>query len=268
MKRILYPECAAGLSGDMAVAALLDLGASEERLRGILGTIPLEEPVEIRISRVKKSGLDVCDFDVVLPEEIDPHDHDMEYLHGSGAAAVPHGGAKERGPKELRRLYEASEMSAAAKETAGRILDILAAAEAKAHGVALEQVHFHEVGAADSVIDIAAFAVCYEEICERYGIKETVVTGLTEGCGTVRCRHGVLPVPVPAVVNIAEAYGLPLRLTKTEGELVTPTGAAIAAALSDGASLPETCRVVAAGLGAGKRDYPTAGFLRIMVLEA
>lgn len=275
MKRILYPECASGISGDMAVGALLDLGASEEKLREILHTIPLAEPYEIRISRVKKAGLDTCDFDVVLPEEIDPHDHDMEYLHGTKNMVKEKDSVHEghththghRGPGEIRELYQASAMSEGAKAVADRILTILAEAEAKVHDVPVSQVHFHEVGAVDSVIDIAAFAICFDEVCHLHGIDEVIVTGLTEGRGTVRCQHGILPVPVPAVTQIVTKHRLPLRLTQIEGELVTPTGAAIAAAIATGCELPEECRILSCGLGAGKRAYETAGFLRMMLLE-
>lgn len=154
-------------------------------------------------------------------------------------------------------------MSRRAKETALRIFRILAEAEAQAHGLLAEQVHFHEVGAVDSIVDIAAAAVCLDNL----DITEVIVTELYEGRGTIRCQHGIIPVPVPAVVNIASAHHLPLHLTETKGELVTPTGAAIVAAVRTRDSLPERCRILKTGMGAGKRDYGRTGVLRSMLIE-
>ena len=291
MSDVLYLECASGISGDMAVAALLDLGASEEHLRRVLSTLPVTEPYEIVISRVKKSGLDTCDFDVVLPKEMDTHDHDMQYLYGhlqehekrgpvrhaqehgiKGALTQvqehdKHQPHTHRGPKEIASIFNASAMSEGAKQVALRILSVLTDAEAKAHGVMPDEVHFHEVGAVDSIVDIASFAICFDELCQKMQMQDVIVKEIAEGKGTVRCQHGILPVPVPAVTNIACAHHLHLHMTEVEGELVTPTGAAIIAAVKTKDQLPESMQISAVGLGAGKRDYETAGFLRIFLLE-
>ena len=297
MSKTLYFECASGISGDMAVAALLDLGAPELNLKETLATLPITETYEIRINRVKKAGLDTCDFDVVLPKNLDTHDHDMAYLYGhlqeknadpgkveQEAGTEVHSGQKDhkhvhpghekehehhahRGPKEIAAIFDSSAMTTGAKETAHRILDILTDAEAKAHGVARDQVHFHEVGAVDSIVDIAAFAICFDALCRTYAVNDCIVKEITEGCGTVRCQHGILPIPVPAVVNIAAAGGLRLHMTQVAGELVTPTGAAIAAAVKTKDQLPASCQIEAVGLGAGKRVYETAGFLRVFLLD-
>ena len=271
MSRQLYFECESGISGDMAVAALLDLGASQQHLLQVLQTLAIPESYEVRVTRVKKSGLDVCDFDVVLPKELDPHDHDMDYLFGhqhEESSMMPHHTHHSgRGQQEIAEIFHHSQMSVGALQTADAILDCLADAEAKAHGIPREQVHFHEVGAIDSIIDIAAFAICFDELCHKEMITDVIVRQLTEGTGTVRCQHGVLPVPVPAVTNIASAYGLQLHLTDIAGELITPTGAAIAAVVQTKDRLPDTVTVVATGLGAGKRNYDTAGFLRILMLD-
>ena len=297
MSKTLYFECASGISGDMAVAALLDLGAPELNLKETLATLPITETYEIRINRVKKAGLDTCDFDVVLPKNLDTHDHDMAYLYGhlqeknadpgkveQEAGTEVHSGQKDhkhvhpghemehehhahRGPKEIAAIFDASAMTTGAKETAHRILDILTDAEAKAHGVARDQVHFHEVGAVDSIVDIAAFAICFDALCRTYAVNDCIVKEITEGCGTIRCQHGILPIPVPAVVNIAAAGGLRLHMTQVAGELVTPTGAAIAAAVKTKDQLPASCQIEAVGLGAGKRVYETAGFLRVFLLD-
>lgn len=123
-------------------------------------------------------------------------------------------------------------------------------AEAKAHDKPLSEVHFHEVGAVDSIVDIVAIAVCLDAL----DIDEVVISELYEGQGTVRCQHGILPIPVPAVANIISAYQLPMHIMDIHGEFVTPTGAAIAAALRTREKLPEHFRVLQTGIGAGKRE--------------
>lgn len=286
--RILYLECCSGISGDMTVAALLDLGADENRLREALASLPLDG-YEIRISRVKKSGLDACDFAVILDEEYENHDHDMEYLHGYDHADMhmhnhihshgahdheehlhedhPHDGHSHhahRGLPEITQIIEAGKLTDGARRLALRMFDILADAEAKAHGVPREQVHFHEVGAVDSIVDIVAAAVCLDDLAP----DQIIVSALSEGTGTIRCQHGLLPIPVPAVTNIVEAYGLPIHHTTVRGELVTPTGAAIAAAvMREHNHLPENYTIESVGTGAGKRAYENAGILRAMWLR-
>lgn len=124
-------------------------------------------------------------------------------------------------------------------------------------------MHFHEVGAVDSIADVLAFAVCLDHLA----VDEVVVTDLAEGKGTVRCQHGIIPVPVPAVVNIVGAHGIALRMLDVWGELVTPTGAAIVAAVRTSDRLPEKFLIMAMGLGAGKRVYDTPGVVRAMLIE-
>ncbi len=268
-QKILYLECESGISGDMTVAALLDLGADPKVLTQALQSLPISG-FRTMISRVKKAGLDLCDFNVILDQEHENHDHDMEYLHGHHHEhrhhqEDAHGHTHEhRGLTEILRIIDHAELTVKAKETAKKIFRILAEAEAEAHGVPLEQVHFHEVGAVDSIVDIVAAAVCLDNL----GITDVAVTKLSEGQGTIRCQHGILPVPVPAVMNIAKAHQLPLQITKTEGELVTPTGAAIVAAIRTMEKLPEVFTIEKAGMGAGKRTYDRPSILRAMLIRA
>ncbi|MCI5494336.1 MAG: nickel pincer cofactor biosynthesis protein LarC [Lachnospiraceae bacterium] len=265
-KKSLYLECASGISGDMTVAALLDLGADEKRLTHTLESIPVSG-FQIKISRVKKSGLDACDFAVQLDAAHENHDHDMAYLYGhthtGEAVHAQEHTHTHRGLAEIRQIIQATDMTPHARELAIRIFDILADAEAKAHGVDREDVHFHEVGAVDSIVDVIAAAVCFDDL----GITDVIVPALEEGHGMIRCQHGLIPVPVPAVVNIVEQNGLSLHVTQTEGELVTPTGAAIAAAVRTGDHLPEQFRILKTGIGAGKREYDRPGILRILLIE-
>lgn len=293
---VLYLECSSGISGDMTVAALLDLGADRQVLSDALASLPLSG-YSIEISDVFKSGIRACDFCVKL--EHDNHDHDMEYLHGHeadsgphhlhdhGADAVPHHHDHETdsGPHHLhdhgadsgphhhsheaRNLHDitdiiqAGRLTETARSLALRIFRILAEAEASVHGKTIEEIHFHEVGAVDSIVDIVAAAVCLDNLHPA----RIVLSPLTDGTGQIRCQHGLIPVPVPAVTAIAAQNGLVLKLSDIEGELVTPTGAAIAAALRSDEKLPEKFRIVKVGFGAGKRSYAATGLLRAMLLE-
>ena len=288
--KILYLECGTGISGDMTVAALLDLGADQEKLLKVLEGIP-GHGFKAQISRVKKSGIECCDFNVIFDEEHDGHDHDMEYLYGHlegegehSAHAHSHDHDHEHhhdhghhhdhdhghghhhhhtGMREIRDIIGNLEMTEGARDLALRIFEILAQAESEAHGVPADEVHFHEVGAIDSIVDIVAAAVCFDDL----GIRNVAVTGIAEGSGTVRCQHGILQVPVPAVANIAKVHRLPMRFTSRKGELVTPTGAAIVAALMTRGELPERFVIERTGLGAGKREYEIPSILRAMVIE-
>lgn len=292
MRQKLYLECYSGISGDMTVAALLDLGADQQVLDQALESLPLAD-FETRVSRVQKAGIDACDFNVIL--EHDNHDHDMEYLHGEEGQHKhghdhehhhshflgwfhhhhhdhdhnqQHGhkhahGHEHRSLADIVEILSRSSMSERAKALAVKMFEIIADAESKAHGLPKEEVHFHEVGAVDSIVDIAAVAVCLDNL----GIEEVVVPVLYEGTGTVRCQHGILPIPVPAVANIVDAHQLNLHLTNTKGEFVTPTGAAIVAAIRTSDTLPEHFKIVKTGIGAGKRNYERPSLLRAMLIE-
>lgn len=291
MGKTLYLECYSGISGDMTVAALLDLGADQAVLDRVLKSLPVSG-FETKVSRVVKSGIDACDFDVVLDKEHENHDHDMEYLHGHGhehthedekshahahateelhahthnhdtKSAHGHHHHEHRGMKEITHIIEHGDMTENAKKIALKIFGILAEAESKAHNVPTDQVHFHEVGAVDSIVDIVSVAVCLDDL----DVTEVIVPVLCEGRGTVRCQHGILPIPVPAVANIVSANHLYLKMTEVEGELVTPTGAAIVAAVKTKDKLPETFEIRRIGIGAGKRQYECPGILRAMIIS-
>lgn len=165
--------------------------------------------------------------------------------------------------REITQIIDSCRMSDQARDLAKKIFGILAEAEAKAHGISVEQVHFHEVGAIDSIVDILSVAVCLDDL----GIEDVIVTGLCEGTGTIRCQHGVLPIPVPAVVGILSAYELPVEITGVKGELITPTGAAIVAAIRTRDTLPDRFVIKKIGLGAGKRNYERPSILRAMLIE-
>ena len=323
MEKILYLECNSGISGDMTVGALLDLGADRGALERALGSLGVGG-YHLHFGRTKKCGLDAFDFDVHLEEgdgehhhhhheheegvhghhhhehgeeghfqehveaghhhehgteghfhehgevghhhghgEEHGHSHAMaEHIHGSGAEHHHHPHV-HRNYADICAIIDRLDSNDRVKELAKRMFRIVAEAESKAHGLPIDQVHFHEVGAIDSIVDIIGVAVCLDSL----GIENVVVSPLAEGSGYVRCQHGVIPVPVPATANIAQAHGLTLRLTDNDGEMVTPTGAAIAAAVKTMDRLPASCRIVKTGMGAGKKDFKQANVLRAMILE-
>lgn len=347
MGKTLYLETSSGISGDMFVAAMIDLGADPEALERALNSIPADGFM-VEISSVKKSGIACCDFNVILDAAHENHDHDMAYLYGPApvSSAAPqeeahhchcheedpfpsrsghlsehhchchedeeahhchchedeeahhchchedeeahhcheeeeaphchgHGGEEPhhhhehhhhhgRHLAEILDIIDATDMTDSAKALAGKMFHIVAEAESLAHHMPLEEVHFHEVGAIDSIVDIIAAAVTFDSL----GITDVIIPCLTEGRGTVRCQHGVLPVPVPATMNIIEAYDMPLTIMEAKGEYVTPTGAAIAAAICTTHQLPKAFRIVRTGLGAGKRAYiERTNILRAYLIE-
>lgn len=286
--RVLYLDASYGLSGDMAVAALAALCTEAERQQvlDILNNLGLEG-LSCSLGVRQRGALACTDFNVLLAN--DNHDHDMAYLHGHEHSHEHehdhmhnheydhmhnhdhmqehdhHHGHVHRNLQDVTDILNAAPISGEARALALKIFTIVAKAEAKAHGLPLEEVHFHEVGALDSIADILAFSLFYTAL----KVDKTVIPSLTEGTGSVRCQHGVLPVPVPAVVNIMVEHALPVHFSTLEGELITPTGAAIAAAIRSDATHFESslATVLAVGYGAGKREYSVPTFVRALLLD-
>ena len=278
MMKYLYLDGSCGISGDMTVAALLGLGASREKLDAAIAGLGLEG-VHVHVENSKSYSIAGISFAVHV------HDHDADHVHSHEEGYVEHCETKDdrRKTKEcheghhhhhehrhLSEVYEildraanAGAVTPRALEIAKKIFRIIAEAEAKAHGVPVEEVHFHEVGAVDSIVDISAVAVLADDL----GIENCIVTGLNEGSGFVETQHGQLPIPVPAVAHIAEAAGIALHITETKGEMVTPTGAGIVAALRTSESLPASYKILKSGIGLGKRDFGRANFLRAQIIE-
>lgn len=275
----LYLECYSGISGDMTVGALLDLGASRKVLEDALQSLGVEG-YHLHFGRKLKCGIDAYDFDVHLEDEAESghdhdhghhdhkHDHDHDHKHDHHHDHHDHDHTHSH-PHIHRNIHDIfsiiDRMNAVepVKELAKKMFHIVAEAESKAHGLPIEEVHFHEVGAVDSIVDIISVAVCLHDL----GITNVAVSSLAEGKGYVRCQHGVMPVPVPATANIAAAHGLELKLTDNDGEMVTPTGAAIAAALRTEDELPEHYVIEKIGVGAGNKEFKNANILRAMLIR-
>ncbi len=291
----LYLECTSGISGDMAVAALLDAGADQDVLEAALKSIPAQG-FKTEISRVNKGGVSCCDFNVILDAEHENHDHDMEYLYGHEHSHEEHEHDHEHhhheheehehthdhehhhdhehshehahhhhhtGIREIYSIIDQTTMTDGARTLAKKIFDIIAQAESIAHNVPVEEVHFHEVGAIDSIVDVIALAVCFDSL----NPSRVYVPHLCEGTGTVRCQHGILPVPVPAVTHIVASHHIPLEFISEHGEFVTPTGAAFVAAVRTDAQLPKHFTINKIGMGAGKRNYHRPSILRAMMIQ-
>ena len=278
-EKILYLECYSGISGDMTVGALLDLGASRERLTAELEKLGIGG-YHLHFGRTQKCGIDAYDFDVHLEE----HEHDHEHHHGEHEHDHEHHhGDHEHGHDHYhgdhehthdhhhshvhRNIHDINHIidrlgDEETRRLAKEMFRLVAEAESKAHGLPVDQVHFHEVGAVDSIVDIVSTAVCIRDL----GISRVAVSPLSEGRGYVKCQHGIMPVPVPATAGIAAACGLTLRLTDNEGEMVTPTGAAIAGCLRTEKELPERYTIEKIGVGAGTKDFKNANILRAMIL--
>lgn len=236
--KLLYFDCFAGISGDMTVAALLDLGVPLDLIRTELGRLPLPSAnYALSSERVLRNGIVATRFVV---EAVDEHHH----RHYSDIAA----------------MIEASQLAPGVRTRALAIFRRLAEAEAKVHGVEIDRVHFHEVGALDSIVDIVATAVCLDHLA----IGRFHASPLPWGSGFVETAHGRLPVPAPATAELMT--GMPVHGIIGPGERVTPTGAAILATLADGFGPIPAMTVSATGCGAGTKDFPdTPNVLRAVL---
>src|SRR5215472_4123398 len=293
--KIAYLECFSGMSGDMFLGALVDAGLSSEFLRNMVDGLNLGARLEI--SKVNRSGIMSTKVDVYVQGEKElpreeffggeehRHSHEPEHdhrhshreahahQHSEGPtisrtrASAPHehghDHAHGRGVQEIRQIIAKAAISDHAKKTATAIFEALGVAEAKIHGVDIESVHFHEVGAVDAIVDIVGAAVGAEEL----GVDEIVCSTLNVGGGTVKCAHGELPVPAPATVELLN--GAPLYSSGIKKELVTPTGAAILKVLATRFGDFPRMKIERSGYGAGTRDFAGhANVVRLTIGEA
>ncbi|MBR2358337.1 MAG: nickel pincer cofactor biosynthesis protein LarC [Lentisphaeria bacterium] len=260
MGKCLYLEGASGISGDMTVASLLDLGGNQEKLAKVLQSLPMHHEFHYHTARAKSYGIEGCAFNVHCHDHHHDHHHEHDHDHPHDHDHHHH---EHRNLSDVIEIIRKADMTDRAAALAEKIFYIVARAEAKAHGCGISEVHFHEVGAVDSIVDIVAAAVLIDDL----DITDCVVQSLAEGSGYVTCQHGKLPVPVPAVLNIAEMHGITLKTTSANGEMVTPTGIAIAAALRTSEVLPAEYKIEKVGIGVGKRDFGHANILRAMLIK-
>jgi len=225
---VLYLDCQAGISGDMTVAALLDVGVPLEYLESELAKLPLRtDSYRLSATATQRHGISALKFDVTVSEQ---HTH--------------------RHYSDIIALIFASSLPERVKEVSFRIFRRLAEAEATVHGVSLEAVHFHEVGAIDSIVDIVGVAICLDFL----KIERICASSLPLCSGFIECEHGLLPLPAPATAELLR--GLPIHGSIGPGERVTPTGAALVAALADSFGAPPDMTIEKIGTGAGGREFP------------
>lgn len=233
--KIAYFDAFSGISGDMTVGALLHLGVALEDLQKELAKLPLSG---YRISQDVRfqSGIRATKFAVEVSEPL-----------------------SERSFRAITLMLRESKLLPQVKETALRIFTVLAEAEGRVHGILPSAVHFHEVGAIDSIVDVVGSAFCFHAL----GIEKIYASPLPMGKGFVPSRHGVLPIPAPATVELMR--GLQVRLEDGAAEMVTPTGAAIVAAVAQQGSIPQM-QVAAVGYGSGERTLPDRpNLLRVLL---
>ncbi len=232
---ILYFDCPAGAAGDMILAALLDCGLSLEELQDKLSLLPLDG-YSINTRRVHKSGISARQVEIVVHEKQPP-----------------------RHLPEIMEIINGAPLSAAVRQKSGAAFKALARAEARVHGVTEEQVHFHEVGALDSILDIVGTFVALEML----GIKKARASPLPLGKGWINIAHGRIPLPAPAAMEIIKEKGIPCYGVPLEGETVTPTGAALLGTICDGFSPLPGMVIKKTGYGAGKRELPYPNIIRV-----
>lgn len=247
MEKILYFDCFAGISGDMAIAALLDLGIDHKIFIEELSKLGVEG-FQLEIGNAMKKGITGTDFHVVLEEENHHHDHHGHHHH-------------HRNLFDVERIIDNSGLRDTIKLMSKKIFRLVAEAEAKIHGKALEEVHFHEVGAIDSIVDIVGLSICMDLL----GMPTVHTSPLQVGSGFVHCAHGIIPVPAPATLEILK--GVPIYNKGIQTELVTPTGAAIVKALSSEFGDIPPMEIEKIGYGLGKKDLEIPNMLRVCLGE-
>lgn len=278
----LHIDPFSGIAGDMFLGGLIDLGLELEQLEKHLAPLPVERAYRLRATRVQRHGIGAVDFRVEIEGEPHPHhhhetcheeaggehehshghahDHDHEHDHEHGHEHGHHHHHHHTGYREIMAMIDQLDISEPGRERARRVVTKLGEAEARVHGKSLEEIHFHEVGAVDSIVDMLGSVVGLELL----GIETLSCGPLPVSRGFVRCEHGLMPVPAPATAYLLR--GLPTVGVDRRGELITPTGAALVAGLCGSFGPPPAMVMQEIGYGAGDREDPEVpNLLRLML---
>lgn len=278
--KTLYFDSFSGISGDMVIGALIDAGANPELMAEELKKLNINEEYKLTWKKIMKNGISSVKFDVVLTDQdaqhhVHEHDHEHEHEHEHYLnhhhdhnhnhhhhPNSPHHHHGQRNYQEIVQMIEAAGFTDLVKQMSINIFMKIGEAEGKIHGIPIEEVHFHEVGAVDSIIDIVGTAILINQL-QVTAIKSS---SLPVGTGKIRIDHGVYPVPAPATLEILK--GVPISQSEIQGELVTPTGAAIVAVLADEFCTIPSMKVQAIGYGAGTKTFKEhPNVLRIIIGE-
>ena len=274
---VLYFDCFSGISGDMTLGALLDLGVSQEHLIESLKALKLDDEYHFNIKKELKNGIMGTLVEVVLHSEEhehdDGHEHEHEHEHGHkhdhdhhDEATVAHAHNhnlehEHRSYKNIVSMIEGSTLNENVKKLSKRIFTVIGEAEGKIHGKPLEEVHFHEVGAVDSIVDIVGTAICIDALKP----DKIVFSRIPLSKGFVKCQHGIFPLPAPASLEILK--DVPVYFTDIKFELVTPTGAGIIKALADSYDDSGDMIIEKIGYGLGKKTYEKPNVLRVYLYD-
>ncbi|QOX64161.1 LarC family nickel insertion protein [Anoxybacterium hadale] len=309
--KILYLDCTSGISGDMTLGALLDLGVDKDFFLQELSKLGVDG-YEVKIQKKDRHSIQMMDVDVILTEqshmnhenapeahehssehdysheqqdhhhgydhdhshkghdhhhdhghshEGNDHHHDHGHSHEGNDHHHNHSHSNERNLSMIQEIIDNSTISNGAKEISKKIFEEIARAEAKVHGKSIDQVHFHEVGAIDSIVDIVGVAICVAAL----DVDIIYASTLHDGNGFIQCRHGLLPVPVPAVMAMLEGSGIPMVQEDVNTEMITPTGMGIVKCLAkDYIKIPEMS-IDKIGYGLGKRETGRFGAVRAIL---
>ncbi|MET3320157.1 UNVERIFIED_ORG: uncharacterized protein (TIGR00299 family) protein [Peribacillus simplex] len=290
--RTLYFDCFSGISGDMVIGALIDAGADPFQMEEELKKLKIEEEYTLSWEKVVKNGITSTKFDVILsrkPEHLHEHihsheqhhhhehshsndhshDHEQSHIldhnghsHSNSNSHENHHHHDHRTYKQIVEIINEANFNAAVKNMSLAIFKKIGEAEGHIHGLPLEKVHFHEVGAVDSIIDIIGAAILINQL----GIQSVLSSAIPTGSGHIHIDHGIYPVPAPATLEILK--GVPIAASDIRSELATPTGAAIAAVLAESFCPLPTMTVESIGYGAGTKTFKNhPNVLRIIIGE-
>jgi len=269
--KVLYFDCFSGISGDMTIGALLDLGVDKELFRSELDKLNLSG-YEIIIQKKVKNGITGTDFEVIINEDyekfqekIKQHEHqeqhEHDHHHDYHNVSIHHHSHEVRNLKSIETMIDLSDLTQSVKDFSKKVFKEIAKAEAKVHNKDINEVHFHEVGAIDSIVDIVGVAICLDIL----GIKKVFSSPLHDGTGFINCQHGILPVPVPAVMEMLVESKIPYISENVNTELVTPTGMGIIKCLASSFGNMPAMIIDKIGYGMGKRETGRFNALRVVM---
>ncbi len=255
MGKVGYLECPTGIAGDMCLGALVDAGLSWQYLVDTLDKLGIASEYQLRQERVIRNG------QAATKVHVDLQYHHHHHHHHAGDRGHHHHHYPARHLPEIENLIENATLPPRVKQWSLAVFNQLAIAESQVHGIPPEKVHFHEVGATDAIVDIVGTCIGLDWL----DIEELYCSAMPTGGGTIKAAHGILAVPVPAVVKLWETRGVPIYSNGIKKELVTPTGAAIAVTLAKDFGEPPGMKLSKIGLGAGSKDFEIPNILRLWV---